>query len=34
VGTASTDMIIDDANIVVGGTISITDYKITMPESV
>jgi hypothetical protein len=34
VGTASTDMILDDVNIVVGGTISITDYKITMPESV
>lgn len=28
----STDMTLDDKNIVVGGTISITDYKITMPE--
>lgn len=29
----STDLTLDDKNIVVGGTISITDYKITMPES-
>lgn len=29
----STDMTLDDKNIVVGGTISITDYKIVMPEA-
>jgi len=29
----TTDMTLDDKNIVVGGTISITDYKITMPEA-
>lgn len=28
----SADMTLDDKNIVVGGTISITDYKIVMPE--
>ncbi len=29
----STDLTLDDKNIVMGGTISITDYKITQPES-
>jgi len=29
----STDLTLDDKNIVVGGTISITDYTITMPEA-
>lgn len=29
----STDLTLDDKNIVIGGTISVTDYKITMPES-
>ena len=29
----STDLILDDKNIVIGGTISITAYNIDMPES-
>ena len=29
----TTDLTLDDKNIVLGGTVSVTDYKITMPES-
>jgi len=33
IGADSTDMTLDDKNIVVGGTISVTAYTIDMPES-